>query len=180
MDLILSGGAEEALLSSLDFSLPPTTSYVQSRRLVSFYPSGASNFSPTGVRVARFNLNGNSWLDPASMRIYAKLTNTSATTTLQLADGPHCLIQRMRVYMGGQLVEDVDFYGRSHHLFRRLLMPKDWVINDAVESGLQQYAEGQVGEVQPSIPTRYSRLEKAVCLIFNLYSAFWRVGKCCH
>ena len=120
MDLILSGG-EESLLQSLDFSLPPTTSYVQSRRLVSYYPSGASNFSPTGVRVARFNLNGNSWLDPASLRIYAKLTNTSATTTLQLADGPSVLIERIRVYMGGTLVEDVNSYGRQHFMFRRLL-----------------------------------------------------------
>ena len=113
MDLILSGG-EESLLQSLDFSLPPTTSYVQSRRLVSFYPSGASNFSPTGVRVARFTLNGSSWLDPASMRLYARLTNTSTTTTLQLADGPHVLIQRLRCFYAGTLIEDVDFYARSH------------------------------------------------------------------
>ena len=98
MDLVLSGG-DESLLASLDFSLPNTTSYVQSRRLVSYYPSGASNFNPNGgVRVARFNLNGSSWLDPTNMRVIGSLTNTSATTTLQLADGPHVVVQRMRVY----------------------------------------------------------------------------------
>ena len=53
--------------------------------------------------------------------------------------------------MSGTLIEDVDFYGRSHQLFRRLLMPTEWVKNDAVKSGMQQYAEGQPGAVQPSI-----------------------------
>ena len=125
MDLILSGG-EESLLSSLDFSLPPTTNYIQSRRLVSYYPTGASTFSPTGVRVCRFNLNGAHWLDPASIRIYAKLTSTSTTTTLQLADGPHCLLQRVRCFIGGTLIEDSDHYGRTHHLSRRILMSNSW------------------------------------------------------
>ena len=32
-----------------------------------------------------------------------------------------------------------------------MLMPSDWTVNDAVESGLQNYAEGQAGAVQPTI-----------------------------
>ena len=173
MGLVLSGGAEESLLTSLDFSLPPTTSYVQSRRLVSFFPSRASNFSPTGVRVARFNLNGQSWLDRASMRIYAKLSNTSATTTLQLADGTHCLIQRMRVYMSGTLIEDVDFYGRQHQLFRRLLMPTEWVKNDTVESGNGRNAtfdlQPSTGSweklyVQPTAAARTPSVRRAIAI----------------
>ena len=91
MDMVISGG-EDSLLESLSFDLPATTSYVQSRRLVSYYPSGASTFSPNGVRVCRFTIAGDSWLDPSSLRVYAKLANTSQTgTVLQLADGPHCL-----------------------------------------------------------------------------------------
>ena len=165
MDLILSG-SEESLLSSLDFSLPPTANFVQNRRLVSYYPSGASNFSPQGVRVARFNINGQSWLDPASMRITGTITNKSATTTLQLADGPHLLVQRMRVYMSGNCVEDIDFYGRSHQLFRRVLQNTNFIINDAVESGTQQYAEGQPGAVQPSLSNQVIAPGKSVQ--FNL------------
>jgi len=57
----------------------------------------------------------------------------------------------MRVYMSGNCVEDVDFYGRSHQLFRRVLQNTNFIINDAVESGMQQYAEGQPGAVQPSL-----------------------------
>ena len=87
MDLVISSG-EEQLLQSLDFSLAKTSSYVQERRLASFYPSGASSFSPDGVRVARFNITGDHWLDSSSLRLYFKLVNTG-TTPLQLASGPH-------------------------------------------------------------------------------------------
>ena len=68
--------------------------------------------------------------------------------------------------MGGTCIEDLDFYNRSHHAFRRLLMPKDWVINDAIESGLQSYAEGQVAEVQPSISNQV--LAPGKSCMFNL------------
>jgi hypothetical protein len=134
MDLVISGG-EDTLLESLNFSLPPSTSYVQQRRLVSYYPSGASTFSPSGVRVVRYNLNGD-WLDPASMRIYGKIYNSGAGV-LQLASGPHCLFSRIRLFIGGTLCEDLDYYGRSHELLRRILMPADWCQLDSVESGLE-------------------------------------------
>ena len=91
MDMIISGAGEESLLESLSFNLPSSSSYVQSRRLCSFFPSGASTFNPVGVRVCRFTIAGDGWLDPASLRVYAKLTNNQANTSLQLADGPHSL-----------------------------------------------------------------------------------------
>lgn len=151
MDLVISGG-EDSLLESLSFDLPPSSSYVQQRRLVSYYPSGASTFSPSGVRVCRFTIGGgDGWLDPQSLRVYAKLANTHGSTALQLAGGPHCLFSRVRLFIGGTLVEDLDAYGRPHQLFRRLLMPEDWVGNDAIESGTQSYQEGAPGSVQPHI-----------------------------
>ena len=126
MDLVISGG-EDALLKSLDFKLPPSSSYVQQRRLVSYYPSGASTFSPNGVRVCRFNIVGDGWLDPASLRVYFKLANNHATDRVSLAGGPHVLFSRLRLFIGGTLVEDLDYYGRSHELLRRILMPPEWV-----------------------------------------------------
>ena len=65
MDLVISGG-EDSLLDSLSFDLPPSSSYIQNKRYVSYYPSGASTYSPTGVRVMRFNIVGEGWLDPDS------------------------------------------------------------------------------------------------------------------
>ena len=87
------------------------------------------------------------WLDPASMRIYGKLSNTGAGV-LQLASGPHCLFFRIRLFIGGTLVEDLDFYGRSHELFRRLLMPADWATNDGIESGLQSASGNGLAQQQ--------------------------------
>ena len=49
MDLAISGG-EDSLLESLSFDLPPTASYAQQRRLVSYLPSGASNLNLNGLR----------------------------------------------------------------------------------------------------------------------------------
>ena len=104
MDMVISGG-EDSLLESLSFELPATTSYIQSRRLVSYFPSGASNLSTNGVRVCRFTIAGDSWLDPSSLRVYAKLANTSSNgTVLQLADGPHSLFSRCRLFCGGTMI----------------------------------------------------------------------------
>ena len=110
MDLVISGG-EDTLLESLNFSLPPSTSYVQQRRLVSYYPSGASTLSPAGVRVCRYNINGD-WLDPASMRIYGKIANTGAGV-LQLASGPHCLFSRIRLLLA-ELYAKISIFTDAH------------------------------------------------------------------
>ena len=145
MDLVISGG-EDSLLESLSFDLPPSSSYIQTKRYVSYYPSGASTYSPSGVRVMRFNIVGEGWLDPESLRITGKLTNV-----LQLADGPHSMIQRAKLSIAGTVCEDLDQYNRNHQLFRRICMPKAWCENDACESGLQRYQEGAPNTNSPSI-----------------------------
>ena len=136
MGLVISGG-EDSLLSSLTFELPPSSSYTSARKKSSFCPSGSSTYSPNGVRVMRFSIVGEGWLDPESLRITGKLANTGANV-LQLADGPHSLIQRAKLNVAGTVVEDLDIYNRNHQLFRRELMPTNWCLDDAVESGLQK------------------------------------------
>ena len=149
MDLVISGGGD-SLLDSLSFDLPPSSSYIQNKRYVSYYPSGASTYSPTGVRVMRFNIVGEGWLDPDSLRITGKLANTGATV-LQLADGPHSMIQRAKLSIAGNVCEDLDMYNRNHNLFRRILTPTSFNCNDIVESGLQRYQEGAPNSNSPSI-----------------------------
>ena len=101
MDLIVAG-QDDSLISQLEFKLPSTSTFAVERRLVSAYPSGASLFSPNGVRVARFTLTSSEgWLDPATLRLAIKLHNTSATDTLQLASGPWCLFSQLRLLSGG-------------------------------------------------------------------------------
>ena len=114
---------------------------------MSFYPSGASTYGPNGVRVMRFNITGEGWLDMESLRICGKLANTGANV-LQVADGPHSLIQRAKLSIGGTCVEDLDLYSRNHQIFRRELMSSNFRIDDSVESGLQKVTGGVVVEEQ--------------------------------
>ena len=98
----------------------------------------------------RFNIVGEGLLDPDSLRITGKIANLGANV-LQLADGPHSLIQRAKLSIAGTVCEDLDQYNRNHQLFRRLCMPKAWVENDACESGLQRYQEGAPNTNSPSV-----------------------------
>ena len=84
-DLIINS-SEEELIKSLDFRLPTTSKYVTDRRQVKFYPSGASDFSPNGVRTARVLLSGDGgWVDPSSLRLSFKIYNQDAANRLFLA-----------------------------------------------------------------------------------------------
>jgi hypothetical protein len=146
MDLVLSGG-EDQLLSSLQFKLPPSASYIQERRLASFYPSGASTFSPNGVRECRFAITSESWLDPATLRLNLTLRNSSGGA-IALAAGGASLIRRMRVMAGGVTVEDISHYNRNAYLFQHMLQTKETVINNGIEDG-QPYADDEAGHVRP-------------------------------
>ena len=160
MDLVVAG-TEDNLVEQLSFKLPSTSSYANERRLVSAYPSGASQFSPDGVRVARFVITGENWLDPSTLRLACKLKNTHATSTLQLASGPWCLFDQVRLLIGGQEVERIGgpYYGRQHELFRHLLMPNAWNIESTNEDG-QEYNAGSYPQVQPKVvgPGQYISL----------------------
>ena len=123
MDLVVAG-TDDSLVEQLSFKLPSTASYANERRLVSAYPSGASQFSPDGVRVARFVITGENWLDPSTLRLAFKCKNLHATQTLQLVSGPWCLFDQVRLLIGGVEVERIGgpYYGRQHELFRHLLL----------------------------------------------------------
>ena len=150
MDLVVAS-SDDSLIEQLSFSLPSTASYATERRLVSFYPSGASEFAPNGVRVARLVLSGEHWMDPSTMRLAFKIRNTSPNQTLQLVSGSHCLFDQIRVLCGGTEVERIGpFYGRTHELFRHLLMPNAWNIESTAEDG-QQYDAGVYPQVSPKI-----------------------------
>jgi hypothetical protein len=139
------------LIEQLSFKLPSTASYAQERRLVSAYPSGASQFAPDGVRVARFVLTGENWLDPSSLRCAFKIRNTSPNQTLQLVSGSHCLFDQIRVLIGGVEVERIGpYYGRTHELFRHLLMPNAWNVETTVEDG-QTYDPNVFPQVSPKV-----------------------------
>ena len=153
MDLAIAGGSDgDQLLQSLSFKLPSTAQYVQGRRLVTFHPSGASSFSPGNNRVAIINLNGQGgWVDPSSIRIMFKLRNLSTTNHLVLQSGPHSLWARLRIMIGGTVVEDIQPYSRVHEVFRKSLIGEDWVHNESVE-GLGMFMVPDLGQTENAHP----------------------------
>lgn len=62
---------EDALIEPLKYKLEPGASYIQSRRQVSWYPSGSAIYSPvSGTRLIRIAVNSTGeWLDPQSVRV---------------------------------------------------------------------------------------------------------------
>ena len=127
MEYQLTGGAQDHLLDSLDFTLGKTANYVQSRRSTSFYPSGAGTFSSDGVRVLRINLTGlgDAWLDPTTLRLQFQVRNTNAATNriLEPVSGPHCFFERVRILAQGTVIEDVQYYNRTHQMLMDTLVP---------------------------------------------------------
>ena len=109
MEFQIAGGTSDKLLSSLDFTLSNTANYVQSRRSVSWYPTGAGTFAPNGVRVLRFNMTGEGWCDLSTLRIQFAIRNTSADANEIVApvSGPRCVLDRIRVLANSTVVEDI-------------------------------------------------------------------------
>eukprot|EP00972_Heterocapsa_arctica_P015691 2311082-Heterocapsa_arctica.AAC.1 len=57
---------DDALIGGLSYKLKAGASYVTNRRSVSFFPQGGNSYSSNGVKVIKFNLTGNDWLDPSA------------------------------------------------------------------------------------------------------------------
>ena len=146
-ELLLAGQTNDAILDSLSYKLAPTSEYIQQRRMSRFYPSGASSYSSNTTQIARIELKGQGgFLDLSTLKVAFRLVNNSTTQHLILAGGPHALISRIRVYCQGSLVEDLNHYGRVHHLVNELLTPSNWRVNQAIETNLQRFKPGSVVE----------------------------------
>ena len=67
---------DDALIGGLSYKLKPGASYVTNRRSVSYFAQGGHSYSPTGVKVMKFNPTGDQWLDPSTFRVMFQLNNT--------------------------------------------------------------------------------------------------------
>ena len=144
-ELLLAGQTNDAILDSLSYKLAPTSEYIQNRRMSRFHPSGASSYSSNTSQIARIELKGQGgFLDLSTLKIAFRLVNTSASQHLVLAGGPHALVNRIRVFCQGSLVEDCSHYGRVHHLFTELMAPSNWRVNQAIETNMQRYDPASV------------------------------------
>ena len=104
---------DDALIGGLSYKLKSGASYVTNRRSVSFFPMGGNSYSPTGVKVIKFNLTGDQWLEPNSLRVMFQVNNADAANWLKpLHWNPAVFFRRARLIAGGQVVEDIDNFNR--------------------------------------------------------------------
>ena len=122
---------DDALIGGLSYKLKPGASYVTNRRSVSYFASGGNTYSPNGVKVMKFNLTGDQWLDPSTFRVAFQLNNHNGNnstgfpiTVTPLSWNPAVFFRRARLICGGQVVEDIDDFNRLS-LMLTDLMPED-------------------------------------------------------
>ena len=96
-------GVDDALISPLHFSgSASTASYVTERRNNTFAPQSGGLFSPTGIRLLRFNLaDQQGFLDGQTIRLAFEIKNTGAGNLTPVVSSPACLFRRLRVIANG-------------------------------------------------------------------------------
>ena len=105
---------DDALIGGLSYKLKAGASYVTNRRSVSYFASGGNTYSPNGVKVMKFNLAGDQWLDPSTFRVAVQLNNNNGGNirVQPLSWNPAVFFRRARLICGGQVVEDIDDFNR--------------------------------------------------------------------
>ena len=104
------------LTPSLDLRLGPSASYVRKRRTGTYFtPQGPA--TPGSTTTIKFGVSSSSeWLDPSSAMV-SFIVNVAGANAHTFANmTPHCLFQRLMIRMSNQLVEDIDYYGRTVEL----------------------------------------------------------------
>ena len=156
---------DDHLIESLSFQPKKRASYVNDRRSVTYFPQGGNSYAPGGVKVARIMITGeNAWLDPSTVKILFKLRNLHASDELQpLVTGAHAFFRRLRLIIGGQIVEDIDHVNRVTQLFH-MMMPDEKARNDLIE-GFGGTSPTEPGRLAPH--TTRSAMFTPFCGIFN-------------
>ena len=137
----MSGGLEsvaaaqqDMLIPGLNFKLPQGASYVSARRFSTFFPQGSNIYSPTGTRLIRFVLSdATNLLDLSTFRLAFQITNNDGTNYLQpTGHAGQCWFQRIRVYVGGCLCEDILLANRVSGMLNKV-KPADRLWTESLE-----------------------------------------------
>ena len=158
---------EDVLVTPIDFSLGPSAQYLVSREQQTFF-SSQNLVSPSSVRVAKYQLGSNSFLDLSSLYFAFDLTNNHGSAALTpLTAEAHCLFKRLIVRCGGTLVESLELHNVSEEFVRRLL-PLEKRLNLA---GFFLGANAATGARPKRINLRHCKIKNSHVMrthIFNL------------
>ena len=128
---------DDALIGGLSYKLKAGASYVTNRRSVAYFAQGGNQYPPNGIKVMKFNLTGDQWLDPSTFRVASQLNNkdydSAGTTYLQpLSWNPAVFFRRCRIIAGGVVTEDIDNFNRFP-LMLHALKPEEEQLGIAAE-----------------------------------------------
>jgi len=145
MSLEIFKDMNDELISHLNYKNPKTASYIIERNSCSFHAIGGNVYKPTsGVRLLRFNIAAEDFLDPSTLRIMFDIVNTAEPVStgsqrnLYPVSPAHGWFSRARLLSRGQVVEDISQYNRVHEMFNMFKSPGASE-DDMLESMLGDY-----------------------------------------
>ena len=101
----------DSLVPGLDFrGGVPSAEYVKSSKLVRWRAEAGDRFSQAAKQL-RFRLVDDCWLQSGTVRLQVTINNNSGANPLQPVADPLAMFASARLYMGGQLVEDIQELG---------------------------------------------------------------------
>ena len=108
---------DDSPIGGLSYKLKAGASYITNRRSVSYFDSGGNQYSPNGVRVIKFNITGDRWLDPSTFRVRIQLNNLEhdplgSKYISPLSWNPAVFFRRARIIAGGQFIQGIDDFNR--------------------------------------------------------------------
>ena len=115
----VAAAQEDTLIPGLTFKLPQGAAYVSGRKFSTFYPQGSNIYSPTGTRLLRFVISdANNLLDLSTFRLAYALKNDNGDDGLWISGhAGMSVFQRIRVYIGGTLIEDTMYSNKIASMF---------------------------------------------------------------
>ena len=127
---------EDFLLPNLLLGVAPQASYVKQRRNATVH-SAIASCSPGGVTTAKWTLSSaTEWMDASSVVVSFIVQNNDAAKVLKPGTvGAHCLFERCTLRAGGQVIEDMDHYGRMCEAFERCVPAEKRVVYGALGFG---------------------------------------------
>ena len=105
---------DDQLIGGHSYKLQAGASYVSDHRKCTFYASGGNQYSSYVVKVSKFYIVSDSWVDPSTFRVMFTLNNlnTDSDVIKPLHWNPVVLFRRCRVSCGGVVIEHIDDFNR--------------------------------------------------------------------
>ena len=172
-----TSAVEDSLVHSLDFKIKPGASYITGRRNCSFFASGGNTYAPNGVKVLRFQLSSDGWLDPSSVRIMYTLVNKSliAGQLLRPLGSPSSFFRRLVIRCGGTTIEDCNDWDRVSHMFE-ILSTNEHLKDSEIEGfGFPIYRDGM--PIMSGDPTRGIPPDSSKTVLFKPLSGLFMQEK---